>query len=128
MFYITQDGQIYSGDPQNNDRELTQDEIAIIKRGDYTVVNSKIIDATTLPEYKLKNKIIEIDNELVNIQRELDLLDLKSIRALREGGENVDGIAYIDFYQNQINDLRSQYSKLNIEKLSLEVQLNDLIK
>ena len=26
MFYITQSGQIYSGDPQNDDRQLTEEE------------------------------------------------------------------------------------------------------
>ena len=126
MFYITQDGQIYSGDCQNNDRELTADEVAIIKKGVFTVVNSKIVDSTTLPEYKINNKISEINHKLQDIQEKLDLLDLKSIRALREGGENSEGVSYIDFYQNQINDLRIQYSDLNDEKLQLEEQLNDL--
>ena len=91
MFYITQDGQIYSGDCQNNDRELTADEVAIIKKGVFTVVNSKIVDSTTLPEYKINNKISEINHKLQDIQEKLDLLDLKSIRALREGGENSEG-------------------------------------
>ena len=57
----------------------------------------------------------------------MDALDLKSIRALREGGKTNDGVLYIDFYQNQINDLRSEYSALNTEKINLEAKLYDLI-
>lgn len=127
MFYITQGGQIYSGDCQNNDRELTAEEVSIIKKGKFSIVDSKIVDSTTLPEYQLKLKVSELENKLTKIQKDLDALDLKSIRALREGGKTNDGVLYIDFYQNQINDLRSEYSELNTEKINLEAKLYDLI-
>ena len=78
-------------------------------------------------KYQLKLKVSELENKLTKIQKDLDALDLKSIRALREGGKTNDGVLYIDFYQNQINDLRSEYSELNTEKINLEAKLYDLI-
>ena len=72
----------------------------------------------TLTENEMR--IILIDEELNKIQLQLNELDLKSIRALREGGENADGVPYLEYYQNQINELRLQYANLVSEKLTLE--------
>ena len=72
------------------------------------------------------NTIILIDEELNKIQLQLNELDLKSIRALREGGENADGVPYLEYYQNQINELRLQYANLVSEKLTLEGGSNDI--
>lgn len=47
-------------------------------------------------------------NKLADIDLQLDELDKKCIRALREGGNNEDGIPYINFYQQQIEELRNK--------------------
>ena len=75
-----------------------------------------------------EKRIILIDEELNKIQLQLNELDLKSIRALREGGENADGVPYLEYYQNQINELRLQYANLVSEKLTLEGGSNDIFE
>ena len=72
-----------------------------------------------------QKRILEIEDEKQAIQEQLDKLDLKSIRALLEGGTNEDGIPYLTFYQNQITELRDKYSELSIEKTMLE-ENNDI--
>lgn len=74
---------------------------------------------------EIQKRIIEIETEKQVIQEQLDELDLKSIRALREGGTNEDGVPYLTFYQNQINELREKYTELTTEKTMLE-ENNDI--
>ena len=126
MFYITQSGQIYSGDPQNDDRALTEEEAEIVRNGHYTVVNNVVVDETTLPGYSQNQQINQINVEIDEIHKQLDALDLKSIRALREGGTREDGTTYLDYYQSQINALREQLSELTAEKTDLENELAEL--
>lgn len=78
------------------------------------------------PSYETENQINNIEIKLQNIQTKLNDLDLKSIRALREGGENSDGVPYLEYYQTQINELRLQYTNLVSEKLTLAGGLNDI--
>ena len=82
MFYITQSGQIYSGDQQNNDRQLTEEETKLVRSGKFTVIDNQVFDVTLQPGYAQNQRINEINNEIANIHNELDSLDLKSIRAL----------------------------------------------
>ena len=126
MFYITQSGQIYSGDPQNDDRALTEEEAEIVRNGHYTVVNNVVVDETTLPGYSQNQQINQINVEIDEIHKQLDALDLKSIRALREGGTREDGTTYLEYYQSQINALREQLSELTAEKTDLENELAEL--
>lgn len=72
------------------------------------------------PNYDAEKRLFHIDIELDEIKVQLGELDLKSIRALREGGTNSDGVPYIELYQSQINELRQKYSDLISEKATLE--------
>ena len=126
MFYITQSGQIYSGDPQNDDRQLTEEEANLVRNGRYTVVNNQVVDVTLQPGYSQKQRINEINSETEEIHKQLDAWDLKSIRALREGGTREDGTTYLEYYQSQINELREQLSELTSEKTDLETELTEL--
>lgn len=125
MFYITQSGQIYSGDQQNNDRQLTEEETELVRNGKFTVINNRVLDISLQPGYVQNQRINEIETEIDNIRNELDKLDLKSIRALREGGTLENGTTYLDFYQSQIDELREHLSELNLEKIELENQIAD---
>ena len=51
MFYITQSGQIYSGDQQNNDRQLTEEETELVRNGKFTVINNRVLDISLQPGY-----------------------------------------------------------------------------
>ena len=72
------------------------------------------------PLYELEQRLYQIEIKLLKIQEKLDELDLKTIRALREGGTNAEGIPYLELYQSQINELRQEYSDLISEKATLE--------
>lgn len=128
MFYITQSGQIYSGDPQNDDRQLTEEEANLVRNDRFTVVNNQVVDITLQPGYSQNQRINEINSEIEEIHKQLDAWDLKSIRALREGGTREDGTTYLEYYQSQINDLRVQLSELTSEKTELETELAELLE
>ena len=78
------------------------------------------------PNYDAEKRLFHIDIELDEIKNQLADLDLKSIRALREGGVNSEGIPYINYYQTQIDELRQKYSNLVQEKEILEGVKNDI--
>ena len=126
MFYITQSGQVYSGDPQNDDRALTEEEAQLVRNGHYSVVNNRVVDITTLPGYSQNQRINQINSEVEEIHKQLDAWDLKSIRALSAGGNREDGTTYLEYYQSQIDVLREQLSELTTEKTALENELADL--
>ena len=58
MFYITQSGQIYSGDQQNNDRQLTEEETELVRNGKFTVINNRVLDISLQPGYVQNQRII----------------------------------------------------------------------
>ena len=72
------------------------------------------------PFFEKEKRLYQIEIELIEIQQKLKELDLKTIRALREGGANSDGVSYLEVYQSQINELRQEYSDLISEKATLE--------
>jgi len=127
MFYITQDGQIYSGDCQNGDRQLTADEVTLVKSGKYAIVDLRVVDETKQIGYTQTQRINEINDSIEQTQAELDKWDLKTIRTLREGGNMEDGTPYIDYYQSEINVLRTRMNDLNAEKTQLEQELQELL-
>ena len=57
---------------------------------------------------KEKNKNLRIEE----IKLKLSELDLKTIRALREGGFSESGKPYLEIYQNEIDELRNELQKL----------------
>ena len=72
------------------------------------------------PFFEKEKRLYQIEIELIEIQQKLEELDLKTIRALREGGANSDGVSYLEVYQSQINELRQKNSDLISEKNALE--------
>ncbi|MBR6127894.1 hypothetical protein IKQ21_09445 [bacterium] len=127
MFYITQDGQIYSGDCQNGDRQLTADEVTLVRSGKYAIIDLRVVDPSEQVGYTQTQRINEINDSIEQTQAELDKWDLKTIRALREGGNMEDGTPYLDYYQSEINALRARMSDLNNEKAQLEQELQELL-
>ena len=127
MFYITQDGQIYSGDCQNGDRQLTADEVTLVRSGKYAIIDLRVVDPSEQVGYTQTQRINEINDSIEETQAELDKWDLKTIRALREGGNMEDGTPYLDYYQSEINALRARMSDLNNEKAQLEQELQELL-
>jgi len=65
------------------------------------------------PEFETKKQETQRQNRIKTIKQKLEELDLKSIRALREGGEDKNGIPYLEIYQNEINTLRQELQTLS---------------
>ncbi len=80
----------------------------------YGLINSELMDISETDEYKLKIKTLENNIKKASLQAQITELDLKSIRALREGGfkDETTGQTWVDFYTNQIQALRNEIATL----------------
>lgn len=78
----------------------------------YRIENGVLVDISQTDEYLAKTAAAEKEAAQQEIQKQLDALDLKCIRAMREGGNDTDGVPFLDKYQAQINELRAQYNSL----------------
>ena len=81
----------------------------------YTFSNEKIIEN---PNYESEKQKEYITNQILEIQRKLDILDTKRIRAVCEDEirDERTGETWLDYYNSQVYDLR-------VELKSLENQL-----
>lgn len=66
------------------------------------------------PNYEAERTAKENAMRALEIKRELDALDLKSIRAIREGGADDDGILFTVKYQEQIAALRTELETISV--------------
>jgi len=64
------------------------------------------------PNYENIKSEKEKSKRIEEIKSKLSELDLKTIRALREGGTRVDGKSYLEIYQEEINSLRKELQSL----------------
>lgn len=77
----------------------------------YKVKDNKLIKLSK-SEYEQLLQQQEIQKEIIQIQSQLDVLDLKTIRAMRDGGEKEPGLTWVDYYNQQIIELRQRKSEL----------------
>lgn len=94
----------------------TQNAIYALERNEIFINNKVEIN----PFYDLELRLYQIKLELNQNQEKLDELDLKTIRAFREGGTNQDGIPYLELYQAEINSLRQKNNELLLEQSELQ--------
>ena len=92
--YITTDFEDYN--PSNNKYK-------------YNVETNSII---LNPNYEKEQAEEEKQFQKSELQAKISELDLKSIRAIREGGTMPDGTTYADYYTAQISELRKQIAEL----------------
>ena len=64
------------------------------------------------PNYESIKSEEEKKKRIEEIKSKLSELDLKTIRALREGGTRVDRKSYLEIYQEEINSLRKELQSL----------------
>lgn len=78
------------------------------------VENEQIIDIKNTDEYKAKVSMQEKATRKSKLQSEIDELDLKSIRALREGGlkDTASGETWAEYYTSQIQAMRAEMANL----------------
>lgn len=86
-----------------------EDDYSAYLIGEKIFANNRFIDTPT-EEYKAKQKA----KNITNLQLQMDILDLKSIRALREGGikDESTNLSWLDYYKQQIQELRNELKEL----------------
>lgn len=122
MFYVIKDEKLYEfGDNVNyaweyplEAQELTGVSLSeFYKSMDrYKVREGKLVDISQTEEYLAKVAEEEKLAKKEDIQNKLEKLDLKCIRAMREGGIDKDGIPFLEKYQSEIIELREEYNSL----------------
>ena len=80
----------------------------------YKVKDNKLTKLSK-SEYEQLLKQQEIQKEIIQIQNQLDELDLKTIRAMRDGGEKEAGLTWVNYYNQQIIELRNKKSELEAQ-------------
>lgn len=87
--------------------------------------NKKITGVFANPQYESQTFLDESSDEYqtylqtqqntakkTDLQSQITALDIKSIRAMREGGSMPDGKNYLDYYTEKISSLRTQLNNL----------------
>lgn len=122
MFYVIKDNNVFElGNSVNSAWEYPQEAQELVgvtleqyntEPDKYEIIDGKLVDISQTDKYKAR--ILQEQNEerKEEIQKELDALDIKCIRAMREGGSDADGTPFIDKYQAQILTLREEYNLL----------------
>ncbi len=78
----------------------------------YKVIDGILTDISHTQEYsQLKNQK-QKELEVKNLKAQIAELDIKRIRAIAEPSQKQEGIAWLDFYTQQIIDLREQLADL----------------
>lgn len=122
MFYVIKDEKLYEfGDNVNqawdypeDAQELTGVTLSEFYRNmdKYKVQDSKLVDVSQTEEYLARSVQEQKSVRKQEIQNKLNELDIKCIRAMREGGNDEDGTPFIDKYQAEIISLREEYNSL----------------
>ena len=122
MFYVIKDEKMFEfGDKINKGWECPDEaqEIQGVTLFDYQtypdkyiIENGKLIDISQTAEYLAKIAEEEKNLRKEEIEAKLNELDIKCIRALREGGNDDEGTPFIEKYQTEILALRDEYNSL----------------
>ncbi len=80
----------------------------------YKVIDNQIVDVSEYDEYINKNIEQEKLMQKQNLLTQINEFDLKSIRAIREGGlkNEITGQTWIEYYIDEISELRNQFNNL----------------
>lgn len=84
-------------------------------RENFTVVEGELVNITQTQEYLEKIALKECENLKKELQKQINELDLKRIRAMAEPSlKNAEtGETWLDFYTLQIQNLRAELVELN---------------
>ena len=89
--------------------EETITDVFALQENEILQEGMQIID----PEFEAKKQEKERLKRIEVIKLKLEELDIKTIRALREGGEDKNGKPYLEIYQEEINILRNELKTLS---------------
>lgn len=122
MFYVVKDNEIFEyGDKITRGWEYPAEAkelenvtaLFFQENSDKFKINDGVLtDISQTEAYLGKIAAEEKEVQLTNIKNQLAELDIKCIRAMREGGNDDDGIPFLDKYLNQINTLREELKNI----------------
>lgn len=122
MFYVIKNSVLYEFADKIENMSYYSDEVQEFKdvsvfdyqtnKDKYKIQNGKLVDISQTEEYLAKVAEEEKLAKKEDIQNKLEELDLKCIRAMREGGVDKDGIPFLEKYQSEIIELREEYNSL----------------
>lgn len=94
---------------------ITENEYGIFAASDSEEIQNGIIkDISETAEYKAKVLAKQNEVKKEQLQAEIEAFDVKSIRALREGGvkDTATGQSWVEYYTSQISALREEIAGL----------------
>lgn len=122
MFYVVKDNKLYEwGDVVSNAwncpaeaKELKDVDLAFFDAHmeNFEVQDGVLVDISGTEKFAAAKLAKQNETKIAEIKSKLDALDLKCIRAIREGGNDEDGVAFLDKYQQEINTLREELNTL----------------
>ena len=122
MFYVVKDNKIFEyGDKITRGWEYPAEakEIENVstlffqENSDrFEIKDGVLTDISQTEAYLAKKSEEQIEERKAEIQKELDALDIKCIRAMREGGNDDNGVPFLDKYLSQINTLREELKNI----------------
>ena len=83
------------------------DNCIIMYANSEQIIDGEIVDISQTPEYIAEQEAKAKEAKRIEIQKQIDELDKKRIRALAEGGEKETGLTWLEYYNEQIRELRS---------------------
>lgn len=122
MFYVIKNNMVYecadrisrAFDYPDMAKELVGVDVRTFdeNRDKYAIIEDTLVDISETEEYKKKIQEQAKQVRIAEIKSALNNLDLKCIRALREGGNDENGIPFLEKYQNEISTLRDELNSL----------------
>lgn len=116
MLFINSENKIYSGDRQENDRQLTLEEESLFLKGSgFDLSTGFVVDITDTEEYKEKIRQEENQAKKANLQLQIDELDKKRVRAICEPEikDEETGQTWLEYYTLQIQELREEIKNIS---------------
>lgn len=116
MLFINSENKIYSGDRQENDRQLTLEEESLFLKGcGFDLSTGFVVDIRDTDEYKEKMRLVENQSKKESLQLKIDELDRKRIRAICEPEvkDTTTGQTWLEYYTLQIQELREEIINLS---------------
>jgi len=116
MFIEIKDNILYQyADWKFNDNAVELNiDYSTFNRDEYEVQDGQLVDISETSEYKAK--VLEKENAIkkADLQAQIDAIDKKRVRALAEPSTKDDatGQTYLEYYTEQIQDLRAQIAAL----------------
>lgn len=117
MYYITKEGNLYLYSDNKKAledynmpvKELLNVTAADFDRDKYIVNNDILVPA---PDYEAEQAEKECIAHIKEIKTQLDELDKKRIRAMCEPSEYAKGISWLEYYNQQARELRTELQEL----------------